>query len=855
MPSPSADTLAAADARPASTIERIDVIGNRRLTTDAFVFASGLKVGDRYAPENLKRAFKRLWEKDLFDDLKVLAEDGDKGKIVIFHVKERPILVSVDYDNVKAITKSNIEDAFKQRNLDVSVGKPVNQKNLWKGAEYIKDLLASKGYLDSTVSYKLVKISETSQAVTFSIRQGPRTRIKKIEFVSNQVFSDRKLKKALKQTRQSNLFTRIAGKDLWRPGLYDQDVQKIFEMYRADGYLDVEIKPPIVEVKEPDKAKSEAEAKKRADRDAREAQKIAAREARKKKRPPRPGALPPVVKEPKVRRWVYLTVKVQEGPQYKTGEMKVTGNTVFTEQEILDRIPLIPGMVLNDSALQFGLDRLRSEYGAKGYIYATATKNVARKENNVADVTIEINEDQAYRVDRIEFEGNTVTRDSVLRREMRLNEGELLNRPRLDLSGYKIQQLGFVRPDPDPFIEPVEGTDLARIRINLEEQGRNEMQVGGGYSGLEGFFFSGSYSTRNFLGRGEILSAFIQVGGRSDRYQLSFREPWFLGKPYQLGFSVFRRDTQFAQNQSRTGNGGSIVVGRQIGNFSEAQLLYQYEKVDFTDRTSTALSSNLSESSTTIGSLTPAFTYDRVDNPFRPTRGSIFSLSAQIAGRAFGGDNSFYKPQVQYTRYVPAFRKTFFGIHVEAGFVGPYGSGTLTGGQILDVPRFERFFVGGDLVGPRIFETRSISPITYVTTDGAEITTRKRDIVRYQGRDVFGHKIQVFCDLRYDLTPGDGLCNDLARDRVGGNRYFLTQLEYAIPLANPFILAFFVDAGNAYAENQTLDFDELRVSTGLEARIYLPVFQAPIRFILGKAVKTQTGDQTNSFQFSIGTSF
>lgn len=864
-------------AEPGVIIEKIEVIGNHRLTTDAFIFASGLKVGDRYDPENLKKAFKKLWEKDLFDDLKVEAEAGATGKVVVFHVKERPILVSVDYDNVKAITKSNIEDAFRQRSLDVSVGKPVNLKNLYKGSEYIKDLLASKGYLDSAVSYKLNKISDTSQSVHFNIRQGPRTRIKKIDFVGNHVFSDHKLKQALKQTRQSNILTRIAGKDLWRPGAYDQDVQKIFELYRAYGYLDIEIKPPIVEVKEPDKAKTEAQAKKREEREKLEAQKKAAREARKKKRPPRPGAPQPVVKEPSVRRWVYLTVKVQEGPQYKTGEMKVTGNKVFTEREVLARVPLAPGMILNDSALQVGLDRLRAEYGSRGYIYATATKSVFRKEGNIADVTIEINEDQAYRVDRIEFEGNTVTRDAVLRREMRLNEGELLNRPRLDLSGYKIQQLGFVRPDPDPFIEPVEGTDLARVRIKLEEQGKNEIQVGGGYSGLEGFFFSGSYSTRNFLGRGEILSAFLQAGGRSNRYQLSFREPWFLGKPYQLGASIFRRDTQFAQNETRTGTGGSIVIGRQLGNFSDIQLLYSFERVnflsdtqltDFSTNVDTSTSSLRRRSTTTIGSLTPSFTYDKVDSPFRPTRGTIFSFSTQMAGSAYGGDNNFIKPLAQFSHYFPFVKRTFFAVHLEAGYIRPYGSGTQTGGAILDVPVFERFFVGGDLLGPRIFETRSIGPTEFVSRDGARISLHKNDIIRFARPTppLFQREFPIFCNRDFDFpdttrsdvheVPGlsDGRCNIL-RERIGGNRYFLTQFEYAIPLGNPFILAFFLDAGNAYAENESFNFDQLRVSAGIEARIYLPVFQAPIRFILGRPVKEQPGDQTNTFQFSIGTSF
>lgn len=881
------------------TIERIDVIGNRRLTTDAFIFASGLKVGDAYDVENVRKAFRRLWDKGLFDDLKVEQTDGERGAIITFTVVERPLLVSVDYDKVKALTQSNIEDAFKQRGLDLTIGKPVSQKNLWKAAGFIKDLLGTKGYLDPTVTFKTDTISSSSVAVHFSIRQGPRTRIKKIDFVGNEVFSDHKLRGSLKQTRESSLINHISGKDLWRPALYDQDIQKVLELYRAYGFLDVEVKPPVVELLDPKKRKeaeaaaaekseaelererkkAEKEAAKAAEKEAKEAAKAAEKEAKKKKRPPKPGAPPPTVKEKSVKRSVYLTVKVKEGPQYKLGTMDVKGNTVFTAPQVLARIPLASGMILNDSALQAGLDRLRAEYGTRGYIYATATKSVVRHENNVADVTIEIDEDQAYVVDRIEFEGNTVTRDSVLRREMRVNEGDILSKDRLDVSNYKIQQLGFIKPDPDPAIEPLIDTNLADVKLKLEEQGRNEIQVGGGYSGTDGFFFQGSYSTRNFLGRGEVLSAYAEIGGRRNLYSISFTEPWFMGRPYLVGFSIFKRNEDFAQNQSRQGSGGTIQVGRQLGNFSQVRAIYAFEKVDYAASTvsqnfgsgavSPVSAVNIA-TTTTIASITPSISYDRVNNPFRPTAGRNVFIASQVAGQVLGGDNSFWKPQIRYTEYIPFVRRTYFGVHLEGGYIVPFGDGVTQGSQIENVPVFERYFIGGEFIGPRIFETRSISPIAFISRNGSEITGNRRDIIGFKGTNIFGDPILVKCDPRFDIVntgrrdslgrpievpgPSDQVCN-IVQDRVGGNRYALAQLEFAVPIASPFTLAFFLDAGNAWAESEELSFDRVRVSGGIEARLFLPVFQAPVRFIFGKSIRSQPLDTTNSFQFSIGTSF
>jgi len=167
--------------------------------------------------------------------------------------------------------------------------------------------------------------------------------------------------------------------------------------------------------------------------------------------------------------------------------------------------------------------------------------------------------------------------------------------------------------------------------------------------------------------------------------------------------------------------------------------------------------------------------------------------------------------------------------------------------------------VGGDQIGPRIFESRSLSPVTFVSRDGTRIRVDKSDIVQTNGKDILGNPIYTFCDPDFDFDSDPGCANDQhftpGRDQIGGNRYLVSQFEYAIPIAHPFILAFFVDAGNTYSEGEGPDIDTLRVAAGVEARLFLPVFQAPLRFILGRPIRDVEGDRTNGFQFSIGTSF
>ncbi|MGH9391555.1 MAG: POTRA domain-containing protein, partial [Vicinamibacteria bacterium] len=350
------------------------------------------------------------------------------------------------YDQVRAITRSNIEDRFKERTLELSVGKPLDRRLIHRAEELIRDLLGEKGYLDATVKSEIDRVSDTSSAVRFRIRQGPRTRIRRIEFVGNEVFSDGKLKRAMKLTRQRSLLTSLSGKDVYFPLKYDQDIEKVRELYQNSGYLDVDLKPPLVEIsasgrrgrtgsasrdeaqpeisppggQPPTPAPAEARVEpagvvpppeEEADRARRRRER---NDAKQRKDAERQAS----AAERKERKWVYLTVRVKEGPQYRIGEIKTTGNTIFSDKEILavfDKIQVRRGDTFNRSVVDAGVDVVRSMYGQKGYIYASVGRSVEKRDNSAADITLEIREDRPYYVERVEFEGNTTTRDEVLR--------------------------------------------------------------------------------------------------------------------------------------------------------------------------------------------------------------------------------------------------------------------------------------------------------------------------------------------------------------------------------------------------------------------------------------------------------
>ena len=666
------------------------------------------------------------------------------------------------------------------------------------------------------------QLSPGAVKVHFRIRPGGKTKIRKIDFVGNEAFPDRKLRKRFKLTAPWHWYWPFSKKALYHPLKYQQDITNILQFYRDHGYLDVDVRPPIVRVKTKEgRARRRHEEKKQRGRERRRRKK-----RKKKDRPVDTG--------PRIRKWVYITIPVEEGPVYHLGEVRFEGNTVFTDKELRPFIPLAPGSVIRDNVIEAGIGMIQRAYGAKGYVYATVTRRFERHEGEaVADLVVTIDEDQAYSVRRIEFRGNTTTRDLVLRRELNIYEGELLDKNQLDRSMQKLKMLGYWVPEDEPTLEPVPDEPLVDVIIHGQEQNRNEIQVGGGYSELEGGFFLASYQTRNFLGRGETLSLYLGIGSRMNQASISFTEPWFLGKPYTFGFRIYRRSFDFGRALDAQGNlvrlnqsatGGEVTIGKRLGDFTRVQLTYGYQT---TDADTLDISSRYATASTRIGMLRPVFSFRRLDNFLRPTRGTELLVIGEVAARALGGDNDYIRPQVEGSVYFHLVGRWFVAMHGELGWIKSFGKVKRDPGFVDGVPRFQRFFLGGDTIGPRVFETRTISPYRWMVQ------------VDVNGNPVVGPNGNPFVYPAW----------------VGGSKKALFQFELGYPIGRTATLAFFFDAGGVYDNGVDINVGDMRMSTGVEFRVFMPMFQAPIRLIYGWPVREFPGDRTSTFQFSIGLPF
>jgi outer membrane protein insertion porin family len=342
------------------------------------------------------------------------------------------------------------------------------------------------------------------------------------------------------------------------------------------------------------------------------------------------------------------------------------------------------------------------------------------------------------------------------------------------------------------------------------------VQFGAGASQYEGIFGNVSYTTTNFLGRGETLTLTGQKGARSSVYQLSFSEPWVFDRPITAGLDLFSRKIDYLTGANVVGysevrSGINLMGGRPLFSFSRLFLTYGYEVID------TAVSNDLLDDldgDAAVGvpvfnafldegrhiesRITPSFVHNTVDNPFTPRSGKRLTINAPIAGGFLGGTTSYVRPELEGIWYLPTSRRTALGLRVNAGLVRPYGGTTL--------PYYLRYFLGGE-TQIRGYDIRTVGP------------------------------------------------TDSGNRALGGDRFVLFNAEYYFDLFGPVRALLFHDAGQAFAENQPVDLRQLRTSSGVEARIVMPVLNVPFRLIYAWNRYRDTFQPARTFKFAVGTTF
>jgi outer membrane protein insertion porin family len=749
-----------------------------------------------YDEAALRADFRRLWDTGFLEDLSIEVIDepyanGVMGKHVIFHLEERSRLKAVSYEPAGdegslKVDISKIEEALKDQNVQLKLDAFVDAVSIGRAARLIRELYANEGYGDALVVPERTSLPDGPKlvAVTFRITPGPRWRIREVVFDGNVTYSDATLRRQLKDNRARPWWLPFLGADAYRASRFPDDADRLREFYQNRGFPLVQVGAPQGE---PLGEAGDAET-----------------------------------------RWVRLRVPLDEGARHRVGAVSVTGSTAVPDDAVRQLFGVKAGDAYSIAAIRKGLDRLREVYGALGYWQWSPDIDQEPRDTEageplaapVMDVTLGIDEGPRYFVNRINFTGNTKTRDAVMRREMLIGEGGVFSAEALAMSLRRMNQLGFLKPierdSENVVVTPASGfDDRVDVTVKVEEENKNQMAFGAGVSQQSGFFGQLSFQTSNFIGRGETVSVSAQRGSLQSSYDLSLSSPYLLGRPITGGVQLFSRKTDYFLSSGVLGYsevraGVSLTAGFFVAPFTRLFLTATREQVE------TAVLDSLKEADASVLAGTPLFNtsldegkhqesrvspslvYNTVDNPSRPRNGLRLTGSADVALPVLGGAVEYLRPEVEAVVYRPVTARTALGVRAQMGWLFSRESAS-------ELPYYRRYFLGGEYE-LRGTELRSVGPL------------------------------------------------DDAGRAMGGTRSVLFNVEYYLDLGPVRTLAFH-DAGQAFAESQPLTLRRLRTSSGVEARFTMPMLNIPIRVIYAWNFYRDSFQPGRTLKFGVGTTF
>jgi outer membrane protein insertion porin family len=818
---------------------------------------------DAAAEQRALEDFRRLWGTNFLTDASVDVQDyvfpnGVIGKIIVYNMEERERIKIVSYTGSKQFEQTKLEEKMREQGVAIRLDSFVDDGQIRRVKTMIRELLAEKGYQDVTIEHSIKPVEGGPKLVnlTFQIDEGPKIRIERVDFTGNKAFDDGTLKKKMKENKERGFLSFITGGGTYQEAKFEEDAEKVQAHYRNNGYIYAQVGQPELRTLS-------------------------------------------TSTDGKMRR-IELRIPVEEGDRYRVGDVSFDGNTVLTAAALRPFFKVESGEFYSQKRFVDGINKIQELYGRGGYMEFTAVPTFtpaadppagsngssARKSPGPeVDVTVRVQEGKQYFVNRITFQGNTTTRDNVIRREVRLYENNVFDTEALKNTVRRLNQLGYFKPIEDQKNIQVDKTpnsdNKVDVTLKFEEQNRNQLTFGAGVSQYDGVFVQLGFQTANFMGRGETLGVNIQTGARAHNYQIAFTEPYLFDRPITGGVDVYNREIQYVGQFTQASKGGNLVFGWPLADFTRAFVNYSYEQVTVKDFNQAFLDPSCiftengcsqielqqikdlapellarnpflydslligNNGHRTVSKITPSVVFNTVDQPIFPTTGKRLSASIDMAG--IGGNTNFYKPQAEFVAYFRHTGRTSLGMRAQAAYLHPFGSTTY-------LPIFENLYLGGGY-SIRGYDIRSIGP-----TD-----------------------------------PQTGLV-------IGGNKSLLFNVEYLITIAGPVRLVLFADAGQVRARGVPFSWkmpvvgprqvvpwipgpgdtselvtplpDELtrvmitgetgafKTSSGAEIRFFMPVLNVPFRLIFAYNGNREGVNDNNlqqekafKFRFDVGTTF
>jgi outer membrane protein insertion porin family len=723
------------------TIVDIQIKGNQRIEEDAVFRILKVKKGDVFNVKNLSDELKSVYAMGYFDDVRLEAETVPDGKILMFVVKEKPTVRGILIEGNTWV----FEDEEIKEELTVRKGSILNINTLQRDMRRIEELYKEKNYYNVKVKFNVYPRKENQADIEYEIDEGKKFHVERIRFSGNNAYSDDDLKD-LMQTSEGGLLSFVTSSGDLNEENLSQDMARLTSYYHNNGYVKARIGEPEIKFEEDG---------------------------------------------------IVISIRVDEGPQYKVGEVTMSGDLIIPADQLMGRLKIMEEEYYNRDILRLDVIMLTDIYSNGGYANVDISPRIEEDTEKLeVNITFDIKKGKQVYFEEITITGNSKTRDKVIRRQLQVYEQELYSGRRLKRSVQNLYRLDFFE---DIKVDTVRGSADDKMKLNIEitEKDTGAFSFGAGYGNAENMFLTASIAERNLFGRGQTLSFKAQLGAKTGRYTLSFIEPWLFDIPLSAGVDAYNWRYSFS-SYDKDSIGGSLRFGYPVFDFSRLNISYTYDVADIKNVDEDASNNIKNDEGENIkSSITTRLRYDSRNNLFHPTQGSAHSATYEFAG--LGGSVGFNKVVAETGWYYPLFWNIIGVLHAKGGYVKEL--------QGKDLPDYEKFYMVG-IDSLRGFERDDLSP---------------RD---ENGNEVGGTKfIQGNAEVRFPLVPDAGVYG------VG-----------------------FFDTGDIYDEGEQIEINSLRESAGCGIRWLSPM--GPVRLEYGWILDPKDTDAASgSWEFSMASAF
>jgi len=751
----------------AQAVKSVTVQGNKKIESDAIVEKITLKVGEPVVLSKVQSDVMSLFATGFFQDIEVSENPSGEGVAIVYKVTEKPSISTVEYKGNSALDDDELSELTKLKVFEI-----IDYAAITKGVSEIEKAYEDKGYYLAKVSYSVGEPTDQGVAVEFKIEENDQVLVKRVSFLGNEKLTDSELKSKM-AVQEGGLFSGISGSGTFKVDAFERDVQLLNFLYFNKGYVDVKVSRPEVTVT-PDK------------------------------------------------KGIYLSIRIEEGEQYDTGAVSFEGDMLFTDEELLEVATIDQSEIFVYEKVQSDLQALQAKYGDLGYAYANIIpRTFKREKDRKVDITYEFDKGEKVYFGVINVIGNSRTRDKVVRRELRISEGQLYNESKKRESVDNIQRLGYFENVTLNTKTPKGRDDLMDIDIVVKERNTGSFQLGAGYSSFSGPIFNAQLNQTNFLGKGWNVGLQVDYSEIQKRYKFSFTEPYFYDTLWSTGFDIYRNENRIPGLYEEKVEGAAFRLGHPIfGNrYLYGFLRYRLDetRIDLTPGQHPTDIFKEESTNGTTSSVTATAEYDRRNDRFAPTKGIHTSASFEYAG--LGGRIQYNKGSAFFRWYRTLFWNVVLRTNFTYGYIAPNGDG--------DVPFNQLYRLGG--------------PYNLRGYDFADIGQRQQSEIRRR-----------YLEDELGRTPAQAARESLIVKGGRQQAYSMIELEFPLVKEAGIRGVTFYDVGTA---EDDLVGNQFRSDVGFGVRWFSPI--GPLRFEWGFPLnrRVELNDEASEFHFAIGAPF